>query len=258
MVKVSVPPATEPVTLQEAALHCRVDTNAGPVVACATTNNSTVVTPLVIAGILPGMIVTGAGIQANTVVQSVGVTTITLDKVATATAAAEFLTFALSGGPAAEDELLSALIIAAREYCESYQGRSYITQTLEMTLDGWPQFPISVPRPPLASVTSIKYYGIDNTEHTLDAANYFVDVDHEPGRICLSSVGALPSTALRELSSVKITYTAGKSTAAKKVKQAILLLVGHWYANREATGKVTDEIKFAVHALLSQDRMWPV
>jgi uncharacterized phiE125 gp8 family phage protein len=258
VVKVSVPPATEPVTLQEAALHCRVDTNAGPVVACATTSGSAIVTPVDMTGIFAGMSVAGAGIQTGTVVQTVGVSTITLSKTATATSAAEFLTFGVIGGTAAEDDLLSALIVAAREYCESYQGRSYITQTLEMTLDGWPDLPMHVPRPPLASVVSIKYYGTDNTEYTLDAANYFVDIAHEPGRICLSSNGVLPSTALRELSSVKITYTAGGATVAKKVKQAILLLVGHWYANREAAGKVTDEIKFAVHALLSQERMWPI
>lgn len=157
-----------------------------------------------------------------------------------------------------EDSLITNLIVAAREYCESYQNRAYITQTIEMTLDGWPGFPVEIPRPPLASATSIKYYGTDNTEYTFDAAKYFVDTNSEPGRICLAHGVSLPTVTLREISSVKITYTAGKATVSQKVKQSILMLVAHWYANKEATGKMTDEIQFAVHSLLSLDRVWPV
>lgn len=157
-----------------------------------------------------------------------------------------------------KDALITNLIAAAREYCEAYQNRAYITQTIEMVLDGWPGFPLSIPRPPLASVTSIKYYGTDNTEYTLDAAKYFVDTNSEPGRICLAHGVSLPTVTLREISSVKITYIAGASTVSKKVKQAINMLVAHWDANREATGKMTDEIQFAVHSLLSLDRVWPV
>ena len=157
-----------------------------------------------------------------------------------------------------EDSSITNLIVAAREYCESYQNRAYITQTIEMTLDGWPRFPVEIPRPPLASVASIKYYGTDNVEYTLDAANYFVDTSSEPGRICLAHGVSLPTVTLRKISSVKITYTAGKATASQKVKQSILMLVAHWCANKEATGKMTDEIQFAVHSLLSLDRVWPV
>lgn len=157
-----------------------------------------------------------------------------------------------------EDSLVTNLIVAAREYCESYQNRAYITQTIEMVLDGWPRFPLSITRPPLASVASVKYYGTDNTEYTLDAAKYYVDTNSEPGRICLAHGVSLPTVTLREISSVKITYTAGAATVSKKVIQAILMLVGHWYANREATGKMTDELQFAVHSLLAMDRVWPV
>lgn len=37
-------------------------------------------------------------------------------------------------------------------------------------------------------------------------------------------------------------------------KQAVLLLVGHWYANREAVGQGAQEIPLAVDALVSQMR----
>ncbi|HCJ6320165.1 TPA: phage gp6-like head-tail connector protein [Citrobacter sedlakii] len=42
------------------------------------------------------------------------------------------------------------------------------------------------------------------------------------------------------------------------VKAAMLLLIGHWYANREAVniGNITSEIPFAVEALLQPYRIY--
>lgn len=162
-----------------------------------------------------------------------------------------------------ENALVTALIVAAREYCEKYSGRAYITQTIRASFDGWPVFPVRLPRPPLASVASIKYYGEDNTEYTLDAAAYYVDTDSEPGRIALTSGISLPAVTLRDINAVQITYTAGYGLAAavpQRVKQAMLLLIGYWYQNREAAaiGKVSNEISFAVQSLLGLDRVWPV
>ena len=163
-----------------------------------------------------------------------------------------------------EIALGTALSVAAREYCEKYSGRAYITQTIRASFDGWPRFPINLPRPPLASVSSVKYYGEDNTEYTLDAANYYVDTDAEPGRIALAAGISLPATTLRDINAVQVTYTAGYGAAAaavpQRVKQAMLLLIGYWYQNREAAaiGKVSSEISFAVQSLLGLDRVWPV
>lgn len=162
-----------------------------------------------------------------------------------------------------ENALVTALIVAAREYCEKYSGRAYITQTIRASFDGWPRFPINLPRPPLVSVSSIKYYGEENTEYTLDAASYFVDTDSEPGRVALAAGISLPSITLRDINAVQVTYTAGYGNAAavpQRVKQAMLLLIGYWYQNREAAalGKVSSEISFAVQSLLGIDRVWPV
>jgi uncharacterized phage protein (predicted DNA packaging) len=44
----------------------------------------------------------------------------------------------------------------------------------------------------------------------------------------------------------------GEMTLTKDVQQAVLLLVGHWYANREAVviGTITAEVPLAVDRLL--------
>lgn len=159
-----------------------------------------------------------------------------------------------------EDELVTALIATAREYCEDYQNRAYIAQTLEATYDCWPRFPVELPRPPLTSVESIKYYDTDDAEYIWALTEYFVDTDNNPGRVALKYGKAVPTALLRPINAVKIRYVAGGAAegVSSRVKQAILLLVGHWYVNREAvlTGTISKEIEFAVHALLDQERVW--
>jgi len=53
-----------------------------------------------------------------------------------------------------EDDLLNSLIMAAREYCEGFQRRAYITQVWELWLDDFPSKSyIELPLPPLQSRT---------------------------------------------------------------------------------------------------------
>ena len=57
-----------------------------------------------------------------------------------------------------EDALLLDFITAAREYCESYQNRVFITQTWDLFLDDFPDSPFKIPLPPLtgqAEITAI-------------------------------------------------------------------------------------------------------
>lgn len=162
----------------------------------------------------------------------------------------------------AEDYLLVALITAARRWCEGVLRRTMITTTLELILDAFPGGDtIELPRPPLVSVTSVKYYDEAETEATLSAANYQVDTYSQPGRIVLTATGAWPSTALRPANGVIIRYVAGygaeESSVPATFVQAIRLLAGHWYESREAvasTGAVPKEIPFGVEALLMVDR----
>jgi uncharacterized phiE125 gp8 family phage protein len=158
-----------------------------------------------------------------------------------------------------DDSYISTFLIpTAREYCEGVLNRALITQHWELSFDYWPVFPFDVPLPPLISVESITYYDTTNTANTWDPSNYYVDPDHEPGRIALNSGISLPTTALRLINAVKIDFTCGygdATTIPLKTKQAMLLLIGHWYNNRESVGKVGAETEFTVNALLGIDRM---
>jgi len=162
-----------------------------------------------------------------------------------------------------EDDLLNSLITAARQYCEGFQRRAYISQTWHLWLDEFPNKAyIEIPLPPLqAAGVSIKYYDTSDAGTEWPTSNYFVDAKSEPGRIVLNYGNIWPSTALRPANGVCVTFIAGygllASDVPKKVKQAMLLLVSHWYENREAvatSGAMPKEIPFSVEALLWQDR----
>ena len=119
---------------------------------------------------------------------------------------------------------------------------------------------IYLPRPPLQSVTSIVYTDSEGAHYTVDADSYIADTASELGSIVLSYGASWPSVTLRPTAGVEITYVAGYGDAAsvpQRAKQAILLLVGHWYEQREAVlaGSISKEIEFAVHSLLWHDRV---
>lgn len=156
-----------------------------------------------------------------------------------------------------EDVLLAGYIKAAREFCEQFQNKAYVTQTLEKTLDQIPYNRIiELNKPPLKNVVKVSYTDINGITTDVDSSNYFTDTKSIPGRIIFKKDFSI-SVKLQEINAISVIYTAGNTIneVPQKVKIAIMLLVGHWYKNREATGQNIKEIDFAVSALLSPDRM---
>lgn len=161
-----------------------------------------------------------------------------------------------------EDTMISSLITAAREYCENFQGRAYVEQTWELVLDAFPAGDyIELPRPPLRSVVSLTYTDSAGAATVWDPANYIVDTASQPGRLVLAYDKTWPSVTLQPAGGIKVRFTAGYGTGASavpaRVKQAMLLLIGHWYEHREAviTGTISKALEHAIDALLWQDRV---
>lgn len=163
-----------------------------------------------------------------------------------------------------EDALISALITTARDYCEGFQNRAYVTQTWELWMDSWPDKNfIRIPLPPLQKINSIKYYGADGTEYTLDVGDYFVDDKSIIGRVVLNRGRSWPSVTLRSANAICVEFDCGYGDADDvpvRVKQSMLLLINHWYNNREVAlvGTISREVEFSVKALLWLDRVVPL
>lgn len=156
-----------------------------------------------------------------------------------------------------EDGLIATHIATAREFCEGYQNRAYLMQTITMQFDRFPIF-IEVPLPPLQSVTSIKYYDTNGDQQTLDSSVYKLDKISEPGKINLA-YGASWPVIRGDINGVEVVCVCGNVSAndvVARVKQAMLLIIGHLYENRELTTPITiKELPFAVNSLLSLDRI---
>jgi len=164
---------------------------------------------------------------------------------------------------ASDDALITGLIQAAREYAEGYQNRALCTQTWELVLDNWPcGDSVDIPKPPLQSITDIKYKDEDGTETTWAAANYIVDTDSFLGRVALAYGINWPNETLYPVGAIRIRFIAGYGLAAdvpRTTKMALLLLIGHWYEQREGVSEKTmQEVPFAVKALLDLNRVIPV
>jgi len=154
------------------------------------------------------------------------------------------------------DNILNTLIIAAREYCENFQNRTYITQTWELTFDYFPDFPLKIPKPPLQSVLNIKYIDYLGVETIFDPSNYIVDTDSEPGRIAFAYNKSWPSVTLQSVNAVKIQFVAGYGDATvvpENVKLAMKVFITHRFENPESK-----DIPEAFYNLLWQDRMVPI
>ena len=178
---------------------------------------------------------------------------------------------------AAEDSLITALIAAATGRLDGRDGvlnRALLTQTWALRLPGFPvehrEFvgrvpyfgnPIALPLPPVQSITSIQYVDGQGNTHTLAADQYQLVKDNcEP--LIYPSYGNNWPTTRDQPDAVTVTFVAGYGAAASNVptpiKQAALLMIGHWFTNRESvtTGVQAFEVPQSAEWLLAPFKVY--
>lgn len=138
---------------------------------------------------------------------------------------------------------VTAYILAARQWAESYTGRVFINRTLRQTLDstvayggpyheGFKVAPITpvfhdyieLAASPVVSVESVKYYDDADTESTWASSNYYVDTARDIGRIILRDSGTFPSD-LRAANGLEINFTAGYGSSSTDVPEPIRVAI---------------------------------
>lgn len=167
----------------------------------------------------------------------------------------------LNQGYTAEDTYLTSLITAARQYCEDFQGRAYITQTWELALPCFYQ-EIEIPKGNLQTVDSITYKdSLGVTTALVADTDYVTSIRGVVGRVVPAYGKIWPWFVPFPLDAVVVTFTCGYGVAAdvpEKVIQAMKLLISHWFTNRtpvdQAMGNAK-EIEFTLSALLWMDRL---
>ena len=158
-----------------------------------------------------------------------------------------------------EDDVLALYIGAATAWVESYTGRSLLAQTWQASLCGF-QSRLWLPRAaPLQTVTFVKYYDTSNVLQTLIASVYTVAAFSEPACVSLTYAQVWPSVYDRP-DAVQVEYVTGATGQAlvpAPLRQAVQMLVGHFYAHREATvvGTVSP-MQMAAEALCAPYRLF--
>lgn len=168
----------------------------------------------------------------------------------------------LNQGYTSEDTYLISLITAARQYCEKYQNKAYITQTWEMALPYFPNYKIEVPKGNLQTIDSITYKDSTGVTTTLVAnTDYVTSTRGIVGRIVPAYGKTWPTFIPFPLDAVIITFKCGYGNASdvpEIVIQAMKLLISHWFENRipiSEIGKEQKEIDFTLTSLLWFDKL---
>jgi uncharacterized phiE125 gp8 family phage protein len=134
-----------------------------------------------------------------------------------------------------EDTLLEGFITAARMAAEEYTGRAFISQTIKMLMDYWPGDVIDLPKPPLASITSIATLDEDDAETEYTSDNYYAVTAAVPGRIVLRQSVTAPINTSRDYTGFLIRYVAGYGDAAADVPGPIKEGIKVWASIIQAT-----------------------
>lgn len=160
-----------------------------------------------------------------------------------------------------DDAYLTALITVCRKYLEDVCNRSFITQTWDYYLDTFPPYVMLLPRGPLQTVGYVKYTDTAGVLQTLDPAQYVTDNKQEPGRVQPSyNIHQWPVVQPEALSGVQVRFDAGFGAAVDvpdEIKQAIKLMIGHLYENREdtITGTIIASIPLGLSMLIQSQRV---
>lgn len=155
-----------------------------------------------------------------------------------------------------DNDLLTSLITAAREHVEERIGRALVTQTLTVTLDVREAAPpIVLPRGPVQSVSSLKYWDdVADAFATAATSAYYLAGD----RLCIAegTAGTAWPTADRTFAAYTVTYVAGYGNAAAvpgPVKRALLIVLADLYEHRDTpldSGLVVGQLPVTAEKLL--------
>lgn len=159
-----------------------------------------------------------------------------------------------------EDAIIQGLINAAYQYAEHHTQATLATRTKTLVLDGFPKGSeaIELPWAPVAAIESLEYIAPDGIEQSLDAETLRLDTRPIYPLLAPQWGSKWPSTT-DEPESVTVTATAGQTETPPDVEIAVLLLVGHWYENRESVSQGSfQEVPMGVDMLLAPYRIHAV
>lgn len=161
----------------------------------------------------------------------------------------------------AENGLLQLYLDAAISRIDgpSGIGRCMVTQSWVLSLDEFPSGgAVNLALGPVSSVTSVTYRDADGAMQTVSPVDYVLDATEWEAWVKPAYGKSWPSVQ-KTAGAVLIEFVAGSDPGEVPalLKAAVLLLAGHFYANREAVnvGNIVTEMPLGVSDILESYRV---
>lgn len=162
------------------------------------------------------------------------------------------------------DADIQAFIDAAQSLIDGPSGtlgRAVAIQTLELSVPGDAMQGcdgIDLPLPPFVELVSCSYLDAAGVTHQIEPADLRTTIHAGSARL-LPLYGASWPSARSDVDAVRIRYRAGYEDEkdVRPLRTAMLMLIAHWYANREAVnvGNIVSTFPLAVDMLLARYRI---
>jgi len=159
-----------------------------------------------------------------------------------------------------DDVIISRLINVAVAYTDvrGALGQAMITQKWAQWLSSNPAQSVPLTLGPVQAVTAVKYYDQDGVLQTDDINNYEVFGTEFASKVGPKEGFSWPVAQDRQ-DAIKIEYEIGYGDASSDVpdtiRHAMMMLIGHWYDNREQTGMdELSNVPFGYENLLNMHR----
>ncbi|MBI1186910.1 MAG: hypothetical protein GC206_06185 [Alphaproteobacteria bacterium] len=144
----------------------------------------------------------------------------------------------------AEDDLITMMIVAAREAVEAGAGRALITRRVRESLDIWRRDAVGgalLGQGPVTDVVAVRLLAANGSESVIDPERYRLDGARDRPRLVFET--GLPAT-LRTAGGVEIDYDAGMAASAAELPTAlrisVLQVVATLYDTREGAVKLPE------------------
>jgi uncharacterized phiE125 gp8 family phage protein len=156
-----------------------------------------------------------------------------------------------------EDLLIRVLIDVAVGWMDGWQGvlgRCILRQTWAIKAGALASMALPFPDPQSAVVS---YLDAAGASQTVDPSAFRVRTVRGAGQLVFAETFTAPPLLAGRDDAVTVTAVYGRDAAPAPLKVAVLMLVGHWYRNREAvvTGTTTAEVPMAVQSLIAPFRV---
>lgn len=153
-----------------------------------------------------------------------------------------------------EDALLASYIIAAREWVENWTGHILVSRTITQSFLAFGPY-LTLRYRPVTALGDITY-----TDSNGDEADYTAGVLRNavyPAKVFPPSGGIFPTLGADGV--VTVEYSAGYADPPEALRQAMRLLIGHWFATRAGVSSdAMQEVPLAVISLCGPYRVPPL